>query len=1193
MRKRYVLPLTLVALLCLALSVPVHAGNYFETLKQDQKIDGFSVKTVYENSTGKLMGARFVSDKYGFIIDLMQIQSIPQGYFWVKTPIYDDRGEPHACEHLLLGKGNRGRYVATLEDMALSSSSAYTSQDYTCYHFNTSAGEDTFYKLFEAKLDALLNPDFTDEEIRREVCNIGVSKDAESGELVLEEKGTVYTEMVSSFEKYWYHLFNPMETLMYGADHPLANVSGGAPDAMRTMVPQDLWDFHKQAYRLGNMGVIVSIPDNIDVSTFLSRIDGALNRCQKTPEPDAIATMQVRNFPPAQMTKPFGTVKVAHYPSDNPEDPGYLLFGYPPQLSLDYRDLFLCNLFLETFAGGPTSNLYDLFINSQTRKIDLGGNTVYGNVDTEGGNPITFALNGIKNVNVSEKMLDSVRAMITAEIQRVYDLPDGSPEIAKFNENALSRLTQDAKQYDDFMNSPPMFGYRGTGGGWYYNLKSLEDESGFRKSLVHKQLFDEASKLLATDRNIWKDNIDTWKLLSVEPYAVGASPSADMIKKSEADKVARINAYVDGYKKQYDVTDAQQAIARYQEDFDKNTAKLEAVASTDERPHFIDNPPLTLDDQLKYEVMQMPGNVPMVASTFDNMTSATVGMAMRLDVLPESMLVYVPLIPDLLTDIGVYKDGEVVPFDEMQNRTRNEILRLRAYYDMSTLTGRRELVINGAGGNLEELKAALGWMNAALYSPYLSVDNLPRINDVIDQTLVSLRNRMKGSEESWVNTPAAAYRYQTDPLYMSASNFLTQTHHVQRMKWFMTDPGTEDDQKALGDFLTALKVYGADKNREELGNVFTIVDNPEVPGDEALKPVATLFNSPYVSESAKSTAKSILTALKATLPEIPDADLSGDWAYLCDETRHDLMVKPEQAIASINYALDLMRRADNARMFMISSSAARNEAMGEIKQFAGRLDTSAKSTYQKYSDNEHVLARVKDRNPDMARPVYAGLVNEGTRNGVLVFTATTAGVYDTTRNAILNSLAGKLYGGGGAHGLFMKTWGAGLAYSNGFGYGDQSGRVSYYAERCPDVAQTMQFVVNVLKDAEDDPYLSEYAIAQAFGSTRAGARYERRGEAMAADLADGFTPDVVRNYRQSILKVRSMPNLYEELKSRMANVYGQVLIGYGPPLEQSKNGCFFVIGPNAQFESLSRYIESTEGIQNVCHLYPRDFWLTM
>jgi hypothetical protein len=229
----------------------------------------------------------------------------------------------------------------------------------------------------------------------------------------------------------------------------------------------------------------------------------------------------------------------------------------------------------------------------------------------------------------------------------------------------------------------------------------------------------------------------------------------------------------------------------------------------------------------------------------------------------------------------------------------------------------------------------------------------------------------------------------------------------------------------------------------------------------------------------------------------------------------------------------------------------------------------------------------------MTRPVYAGLVNEGTRNGVLIFTATTAGIYDTTRNAILNSLAGKLYGGGGAHGLFMKTWGAGLAYSNGFGYGDQSGRVSYYAERCPDVAQTMQFVVNVLKNAEDDPYLSEYAIAQAFGSTRAGARYERRGEAMAADLADGFTPDVVRNYRQSILKVRNMPNLYEELKSRMANVYGQVLIGYGPPLEKSKNGCFFVIGPDAQFKSLSRYIQNTEGIQNICHLYPRDFWLTM
>jgi Zn-dependent M16 (insulinase) family peptidase len=175
----------------------------------------------------------------------------------------------------------------------------------------------------------------------------------------------------------------------------------------------------------------------------------------------------------------------------------------------------------------------------------------------------------------------------------------------------------------------------------------------------------------------------------------------------------------------------------------------------------------------------------------------------------------------------------------------------------------------------------------------------------------------------------------------------------------------------------------------------------------------------------------------------------------------------------------------------------------------------------------------------------------------------------------------------------MKTWAAGLAYSNGYSINAGSGRVGYYAERCPDVAATMRFVVDQLKNAEDDPSLTDYAIAQEFGYSRAPSRYEDRGEAMASDLADGITPDVVRLYRQKVLDLRNMNDLYDQLKSRMQQAYGQVLIGYGPPLSKSKDATFFLIGPEQQFESLQDYIGNAEGKQEVYRLYPRDFWLTM
>ena len=45
----------------------------------------------------------------GFQLDLLQIESVPQAFTWVKTFATSDQGEPHTQEHLLLLRGMRGR----------------------------------------------------------------------------------------------------------------------------------------------------------------------------------------------------------------------------------------------------------------------------------------------------------------------------------------------------------------------------------------------------------------------------------------------------------------------------------------------------------------------------------------------------------------------------------------------------------------------------------------------------------------------------------------------------------------------------------------------------------------------------------------------------------------------------------------------------------------------------------------------------------------------------------------------------------------------------------------------------------------------------------------------------------------------------------------------------------------------------
>jgi hypothetical protein len=236
--------------------------------------------------------------------------------------------------------------------------------------------------------------------------------------------------------------------------------------------------------------------------------------------------------------------------------------------------------------------------------------------------------------------------------------------------------------------------------------------------------------------------------------------------------------------------------------------------------------------------------------------------------------------------------------------------------------------------------------------------------------------------------------------------------------------------------------------------------------------------------------------------------------------------------------------------------------------------------------------RLGEREPAAARPVFVGLVNPNTRGGVFMNSAPAVTYDRADREGLLGFLASKLYAGGGAHGIFMKTWGAGLAYSNGLGGSPSGGRLSYYAERCPELPQTLKFVIGELARARRDPSLVEYAVAQALGEFRSASSYEGRGEAMAADLVDGVTPERVRAFRKAVLELRAEPGLADALYDRMARVYGRVLPGFGVDPASVEGAIFYVVGPDKQFELYEAYLKSAVAPGAKLHrLYPRDYWI--
>ena len=312
------------------------------TLQVGTSTHGFTPAAIYLDAHDQPIGARLVHDKTKFIFDYLQIESAPQAFIWVNSFPTSDKGEPHTQEHLLLGKGNRGRQMGSFQAMNLTESSAFTDQWRTAYHFHTVAGRDTFWPVFQDQLGAILDADYTDEEIRREVRNFGVDK-GDDGKLRLEEKGTVYNEMVRYYEQPDTTLWLAAKRLVYGRKHPLAYESGGYPDDIRTMTPADIRAFHHANYHLANMGMIATFPAAMTLAQVMDGADRVLSA--SNPRTGKVTTEADLPAPaPAATAAPV----FVDYPYSDTKQPSPMMLAWPAtRTDLSLADETLLDLFLE------------------------------------------------------------------------------------------------------------------------------------------------------------------------------------------------------------------------------------------------------------------------------------------------------------------------------------------------------------------------------------------------------------------------------------------------------------------------------------------------------------------------------------------------------------------------------------------------------------------------------------------------------------------------------------------------------------------------------------------------------------------------------------------------------------------------------------------------------------------------------
>ncbi len=1132
----------------------------FDGLQKDAVVAGFRAEAVYKNGQDKGIGGRFVHEKSGFTLDLLEIQSVPQAYLCVKTFPTSNMGEPHTQEHLLLGKGNVGRATAAAETMSLVTSTAFTQQLKTCYPFNTTAGREVFFASLGRNLNAMLHPDYTDEEIRREVRNFGV-KERDGGQLELEEKGTIYAEMVSATTQPGYRVYRAMGRLVFGPEHPMSFDSGGDPKYIREMQPRHIRDFHAANYYLGNMEMVASLPKGGTIEETLQRFNETLTRLQG--EKAKRKGNEVKDLPAPRPVE-IGTMRVVEFPARNAQQPGPASFSWParPVASLD--DQALAEVFADAVGGDPSTNFYKLFVDSKTRKMDLGARSVAMGFDNEAYARFSVYVPDLAPGLATEEKLGEIRAALQGELKRISGWADGSGELKEFHARIEANLTRTKRSLDKLTSSPPGFGARSGSSMWPGLLEELERVPGFEKSVVQRDLIARLEAIVRGEKNIWREKLAEWRLLDTPPYVVAAKASPELIAKEEAEYKERIAAEVARLKEQYQVSEEQEAIRRYKKEYDEATAELERAEAQSATAKFIDQPPLSLDEQLDYSLETLNG-APYVTGRFAGMNSATVGVALNVKEWKGRELIYAAILPGLLTGSGVTKDGQTLSFEEMTQRVRREILSLSAYYSTNPVTGRMEMVVSGSGNNLAEAKAAVGWMEAALLAPNWRSENAARVRDQVDQTINALRTTMQRSEETWVNNPSSAWVYQDDPLYLSVNSFLTRLFHLHRLRWMLRDAGSEEEKQAVLGYLGEVEQLSA-------------------PSKEALEAAAGKLDG-----EAKKTALEAARDLAYLAADLPATSRARDWKYLIEVTRKDYLEPAATALAGLDAGRMKILKRENARFF-VTGSPENSEALK--RDVAGILTKLSEKPMTLWGEKQprQIAKRVMAREKQEREPVFVALTAPNMQGGVFLNSAPFVKLNELDEESALQFLASKLYAGGGPHGVFMKTWGAGLAYSNGLRSSAGEGRISYYAERTPELPQTLQFVIGELKNAPREKPLAEYALSQVFAQSRADGSFEGRTSAMAEDLADGNGPEKVRAFREAVLKVRGHDKLDELLYARMDEAYGKVLPGYNGKVAEGAS--YYVIGPEKQLAAWEAYLKKAYGpATRLERLTPRDYWV--
>jgi Zn-dependent M16 (insulinase) family peptidase len=1134
-------------------------------LKKGQAVGGVRVENLYSDSDCKIVGAKFRHIRSGAPIYFFQIDTVPQVFMWVDTPATSNNGLAHALEHLLGGKGTKGRYLNLLKEMRLSRNAAATTDDFNMYSFSSGTGLAAFFEQLHAWLEALYRPDFTDLEAEREFYHFGIALDPSTKTRTLVERGSVYDEMQMGQGIYTYYF--ELNKRVFGADNPFGFYSSGVPDEMRQVVPVDIRRFHREHYRLSaKTGFIFATDPKENVAAFLYRVSAELDQFADSGKP-----IQTANPPilPKYSVHPSMNTEIAlfPFPSSSEADRGEVRFGWKPVKANSQADLKLLQLFLRALADGEKSVLYKSLIDSKTRDFDSGATNVESLVFLENSPyfPSEFVgFSGIPGKQMTVQRVEQLRSHIIRRIQQIAQYPDNSASLAAFNQLVATDARAWRRAQSVWVKTAPRFGLNYETGLKEY-LEYLEMDPSFTRSISDDRVWTAAEKQMQTGKNIWALLIRNFQLSEI-PYATGSIPSPKLLEENDNDRQNRVSSKLKQLVDRFQANDEQEALARFEQEESLKTKEIDQIAARVRRPRFTDSPPLTPDDDVKYSEFRL-GGVPVITTFFERAPTIDLGLSFDLRKVPKRYYKYLPILPRCLDSLGLRTADNTLSYSDLQAKIHAELNDFAVRYDFNPASRRADLRIQLSAVSPTELRRGLNLIQSITTINYLDPSNADRLRDVVQRRQWEDDAYDSGENDYWFMNPSNAFRYQDDPLYLALTSVLTQAHWDGRLMWMLHKPVGPAEIAELNRFAARTIATLAGKSGKQLSE---ILDGMNENGLE----------------------RELLDYWKRNIPSFPQEHLLKGLKQLALEVEEDLKAGPASTIANLRALQRIVIKRGALKIDLTLDPKNLEAANAELSGFLESIPDNPNKGEQFESAGYTLLDNVARRYnlQEAGFPQFVGLGDIKSDTANMIFYADFPSYSQVDHQSLLEVLSSKLISGSGPDTVYTKTGEQGLAYASSISSDPSARLLRYYALRTSDIPTIIELVNSVagsIPHLQDD-FLVDYAFQKTFSPPRSMMTFSERGRGIARDIWDGNDPTQVRRFSEAVLQLRSEPNLLHELIEAGKSAICPVLVMKECAQQQHRaRSVFFFTGP----ERLLADAEKKLDIPKLLRLYPSDFWI--